>query len=221
MRGSRSTTGASAYGSTPRTSRTSSQTQPSRASPLNVIDVDEISDAAGGDGDGAEARATSTSARRCRSVASTPTGRSRPLDPFLAPNYSQSAYAGSSKEKGGPSSKRGKGGVSSREELARVAPSWRIVMSGSTTGLEMLEQALANWPVLELTRGGGPSSCIHPKFCKLYGPPPQGDAEYHGRQCSGVEEPDTCSNFSEEWVHSHAEWFHPDEDLACYTGYDD
>ena len=108
--------------------------------------------------------------------------------------------------------------MSSREEVARVAPSGRIVMSGATTGLEMLEQALANWPVLESTRGGGPPPRIHPKLCKLYGPPPPGNAEYCRGQCSGLEEPDTHSNSSEEWVHE--EWFDPDEDLACYTGYD-
>ena len=162
MRGSRSTTGASAYGTTPRTSQTSSRRPPSRASPSNVIAVDEINDTASGNGDGAEAPATSTSACRCPSVASAPTRPSRPLDPFLVPNYSQSAYAGSSKGKGGPSSKGGKGGVSSREEFAGVARSGRIIMSGATTGLEMLEQALANWPVLEWTKGRGPPPCIHP-----------------------------------------------------------
>ena len=33
----------------------------------------------------------------------------------------------------------GKGGVSSREEFAGVAPSGRVVISGATTGLEALE----------------------------------------------------------------------------------
>ena len=111
--------------------------------------------------------------------------------------------------------------MSSREKFAGVAPSGRIVTSGAATGLEMLEQALANWPVLESTRGRGPLPRIHPKLCKLYGPPPQGDAEYYRGQCSGLEEPDTHSNSSEEWVHSHREWFDLDEDPACYTGYDD
>ena len=111
--------------------------------------------------------------------------------------------------------------MSSREEFAGLAPSGRIVMSGSTTGLERLEQALANWPVLESTRERGPQPRIDPTFCQLYGPPPQGDAEYYRGQCSGLEEPDTHSNSSEECVHSHPEWFDPDEDLACYTGYDD
>ena len=42
--------------------------------------------------------------------------------------------------------------MSSRETFAGVALSGRIVMSGAPTGLEMLEQALANWPILESTR---------------------------------------------------------------------
>ena len=91
--------------------------------------------------------------------------------------------------------------MSSCEEFAGVAPSGRVVMSGATTGLEMLEQALGNWPVLESTRGGGPPPRIHPKRCKLYGPLPQGEAEYYRGQCSGLVEPDTHSNSSEEWVH--------------------
>ena len=106
-----------------------------------------------------------------------------------------------------------------REEFAGVARSGRIDMSGATTGLEMLEQALANWPVLESTRGGGPPPRIHPTSCKLYGAPPPRDAQYYREQCTGLEEPDTHCNSSEDWVHE--EWFNPDEDLACYTGYDD
>ena len=51
MRGSGSTTRASAYGFTPRTSRTSSRPPPSRPSPSNVIDVDEDNDAVDVDGD--------------------------------------------------------------------------------------------------------------------------------------------------------------------------
>ena len=171
MRASGSTTGASAYGTTSRTPRTSSPPPPSRASPSNVIDVDKINDTTGENGDGAEAPATSTSARRCRSVASAPTRPNRPLDPFSAPKYSESAYAGSSKGKGGPSSKGGKQGVSSREEFAGVAPSGRVVMSGATTGLEVLERALAGWAVLHSSKGGGPPPCMHPKLCKLYGRP--------------------------------------------------
>ena len=97
MRGSGSITGASAYGTTSRTPRTSSRPPPSRASPSNIIDVDAI-----------EPPARTTSTGRCLSVASAPTRPSRPLDPFEPPNYSQSAYAGSSKGKGGPS-KGGKG----------------------------------------------------------------------------------------------------------------
>ena len=97
MRGSGSISGASAYGTTSRTPRTSPRPPPSRATPSNVIDVDAI-----------EPPARTTSTGRCLSVASAPTRPSRPLDPFEPPNYSQSAYAGSSKGKGGPS-KGGKG----------------------------------------------------------------------------------------------------------------
>ena len=64
-------------------------------------------------------------------------------------------------------------------------------MSGATTGSEMLKQALANRPIVESTWEGGPPTGIDPKFCKLYGCPPQGDAEYHRGQCSSLEEPDT------------------------------
>ena len=65
----------------------------------------------------------------------------------------------------------------------------------------MLEQALANWPILESTWEGGPPTDIHPQFCKLYGYPPQKDAEYYRGQCSSLEERDTHCNSSEEWVH--------------------
>ena len=41
--------------------------------------------------------------------------------------------------------------MSSHETFAGVAQSGRIIMSGGTTGLETLEQALANWPILEST----------------------------------------------------------------------
>ena len=145
-----------------------------------------------------QARTTSTG--RCLSVASAPTRPSLPLDPFEPPNYSQSAYAGSSKGKGGPS-KGGKGGVFPRGEFAGIAPSGRPVISGGATGLEVLEIALANWPVLEPTKGGTPPD-MQPELCKLYGPPPPVDAEYFRERCSS---PD---------------WFDSDEDLACYTGYD-
>ena len=97
MRGSGSITGASAYGTTSRTPRTSSRPPPSRATPSNVIDVDAI-----------EPPARTTSTGRCLSVASARPRPSRPLDPFEPPHYSQSEYAGSSKGKGGPS-KGGKG----------------------------------------------------------------------------------------------------------------
>ena len=194
MRGSGSTPGASAYGTTSRTPGTSSRPPPSRASPSNVIDVDQINDTTGENADGAEAPATSTSARRCRSVASAATRQSRPLDLFTAPNYSQLAYARSSKGKGSPSTKEGKGGVSSREEFAGIAPSGRVVISGATTGLEVLERALAGWPVPELTSGGGPPPRMQPKLCKLYGPLPPVDAEYYRGQCSSLAESGTHSN---------------------------
>ena len=87
--------------------------------------------------------------------------------------------------------------MSSRGTFARVAPSGRIVMSAGTTGLEMLEQALANWPILESTWEGGPRTNIDPTFCKLYGYPPQNDAEFYRGQCASLEEPDTQSNSSE------------------------
>ena len=94
-------------------------------------------------------------------------------------------------------------------------------MSGATTGLEMLEQALANWPVLKSTWEGGPPTGIDQQFCKLYGCPPQGDAKYNRGRCSSLKEPDTPSSCSEEWVHSDPEVFDPDEHVACYTGYND
>ena len=227
MRGSGSTTRAPAYGSGPRTSRASSQPRPFQASPSNIIDVDEDNGNGDNDGDGAEAPVTSTSARRCRSVASAPARPRRSLAPFPAPNYGQSAYAGSSKGKGGLSWNGGKGasnhleGVSSRGTFAGVAPSCRIAMSGGTTGLEMLERAMANWPILELTWEGGPPTDIDPKLCKLYGYPPQD--EYLRQQCTRFREPDALSASSEEWVHSHTEWFDPQEyeGPSCHTGYDD
>ena len=107
----------------------------------------------------------------------------------------------------------------SRDKFAGVASSGRVVISGATTGLEVLERALGGWPVLESTKGGGGPPAIGPKLCKLYGPPPVGDAEYYRGQCSSLVESDTHSNSSNEWVHE--EWNDSDEDLACYTGYDD
>ena len=79
----------------------------------------------------------------------------------------------------------------------------------------MLEQALANQPILESTWDGEPPTDIDPRFCKLYGYRPQGDVVYSQGQCWSLEEPDTHSNSMEEWVHSHPEWVDPDEDLAC------
>ena len=43
-----------------------------------------------------------------------------------------------------------------RGEFAGIAPSGRPVISGGTTGLEVLEIALANWPVPESTKRGTP-----------------------------------------------------------------
>ena len=88
--------------------------------------------------------------------------------------------------------------MSSRGTFARVAPNGGIVMSGATTGLEMLQQVLANWPILESTWEGEPPTDIDPTFCKLYGYTPQGDAEYYRGQCLSLEEADIHSNSSEE-----------------------
>ena len=89
-----------------------------------------------------------------------------------------------------------------RGEFAGIALSGRPVISGGTAGFEVLEIALASWPVLESTKGETPPR-MHPEHCKLCGPPPPVDAEYFRERCSS---PD---------------WFDSDEDLACYTGYDD
>ena len=217
----------STYGSTTRTSRTSSRPAPSQASPLNIIDDEEDNSNGDDDGDSAKAPVTSTSARCCRSVASAPARPSRSLAPFPAPNYYQSAYTGSWKGKrDSPSSKGGKGAsshlkvVSFRGTFARIAPSGHIIMSGGTKGFGILERALANWPILESTWEGGPTTDLDPQLCKLHGCPPLDDAEYPPPK---VWEPDVQSNSSEEWFDPHTEWFDPeeDEDLACYTGYDD
>ena len=111
--------------------------------------------------------------------------------------------------------------MSSHEEFAgmcRIAPSGRVVISGRTTGLEVLERALAGCPVPESSKGGSPPR-MHPKLCKLYGPPPPVDAKYYRGQSSSLAKSGTGSNSSNEWAHE--EWFHSDEDLAWYTGYDD
>ena len=105
------------------------------------------------------------------------------------------------------------------EEFAGIAPIGRVMISGATTGLEVLERALADWPVPESTKRGGPPPRMHPKLCKLYGPLSPVDAEYYGGQCLSLEESDTHSNSANEWVLE--EWFDSDEDMACYTGYDD
>ena len=102
--------------------------------------------------------------------------------------------------------------------MCRIAPSGRVVISGGTTGLEVLEQALAGWPVPESTKEGTPTR-MHPKICKLCGPLPPVDAEYYRGECSILAKSDTHSNSSNEWAHE--DWFDSDEDLGCYTGYHD
>ena len=57
--------------------------------------------------------------------------------------------------------------MSSRGTFAGVAPSGRIVMSGATTGWEMLEQAPANWPIVESTWEGGPWTSIDRKTLQV------------------------------------------------------
>ena len=109
--------------------------------------------------------------------------------------------------------------MSSREEFAGIALSWRVVISGANTGLEVLERALAGRPVPESTKGERTPPRMEPKLCKLYGPLPPVDAEHHRGKCSSLAESGIQSNSSNEWVHE--EWFDSDEDLACYTGYDD
>ena len=111
--------------------------------------------------------------------------------------------------------------MSFRGTFAGVAPSGRIVMPGATTGWLMLAQALADWPILESTWEGEPPTDIDLKFFKLYGRPPRNNAEYFQGQCSSLKGPDTHSDSSEDWVHSHREGCDPDEDLACSTGYHD
>ena len=109
--------------------------------------------------------------------------------------------------------------MSSRGEFAGIAPSWCVVISGATTGLEVLERALASWPVPEWTKRGGTPTRMHPKLCKLYGSPPLVDAEYYRGHCSSLAESGTHSNSSNEWAHE--EWFDSDVHHACYTRYDD
>ena len=74
---------------------------------------------------------------------------------------------------------------------------------------DRVQFAWANWEE-------GPPTDIDRKFRKLYGYPPQNNAQYYRGQCSSLQEPDTHSNSSEECVHSHSAWFGPDEDLTCY-----
>ena len=58
--------------------------------------------------------------------------------------------------------------MSSHEEFAAIAPSGRIVISGAPTGLEVLERALAGWPVPESTKGGTPPR-MHPNSASCMG----------------------------------------------------
>ena len=109
--------------------------------------------------------------------------------------------------------------MSSHEEFAGIAPSRQVVISGATTGLEVLERALAGWPFSESTKRGMTPPRMHPEICKLYGRPPPVDAEHYGGQCSSLAKSGTHSNSSNEWAHE--EWFDSDEDLACYMGCDD
>ena len=106
--------------------------------------------------------------------------------------------------------------MSSHEEFAEIAPSGRVIISGATTGLEVLERALAGSPAPESTERGGTPPRMHPKLCKLYGPLPPVDAEYYGGHCSSLAESGTHSDSWNEG--DHEEWFDCDEDLACYTG---
>ena len=80
-----------------------------------------------------------------------------------------------------------------RGEFAGIAPSGRPVISGGTTGFEVLQIALASWPVPESTKRGTQPRML----CKLYGPPPPVNAEYFRERCFS---PDR---------------FDSDEDLAC------
>ena len=94
-------------------------------------------------------------------------------------------------------------------------------MSGGTTGLGILEQALANMPVLVSTWEGGPPTDIDLKVYKVPGCPAPDDVEYLRQQCQDVWQPDGQSDSSEGWFASRAQWFHPreEEDFDCYTGY--
>ena len=169
-------------------------------------------------------------AHRCRSVVSVPAQPGRSMAPTLAQaSYSRSAYAGGWKGIGENSaSTRGKRtssyleGVSPEGTFAGIAPIGRAIMTKGTTGLGMLERALANMPVLVSTWEGGPPTNVDPKLWKLLGCPPPDDAEYLRQQCQDVWEPDCQSDSSEEWFDSRTEWFAPqeEENFACYTGYD-
>ena len=143
------------------------------------------------------------------------------------PSYGRSAYAGTSKGKGDNSlSIGGRGGssylegVSPRGTFAGIAPIGRVIVSGGTTGLGMLERAVANMLVLVSTLEGGPPAAIDPKICQLRGCPPPDDAEYFRQQCQDVWEHDGQSDSSDEWLDARTEWFNPHEEgisLATQT----
>ena len=95
-------------------------------------------------------------------------------------------------------------------------------MLGDWTGLGILEQALANIPVLVSTWGRGPLTDIDFKLYKITGRPPRDDAEYLPQQLCQPCEPDERSEpESEEEVYSRDECLDPHEegDLNCYTEY--
>ena len=77
-------------------------------------------------------------------------------------SYSRSAYSAILKGKRASSYLEG---VSPRGIIAGIAPGGRVIMSGGTTGLGILEQALACMPVLVSTWEVGPPIDID---CKLY-----------------------------------------------------
>ena len=141
------------------------------------------------------------------------------------PSYNRSTCAGSSKGKGDKGGGKGASsykpeGVSPKGTFAAIAPSGQVIIPGGKTGLEVLEPALANMPVLLSTREGGPPTDMDFGLCKIPGCPPPDDAEYLRQQCQHVWEPDE----SEEWFDSRTEWLNrqeeEEEDLNCYTEYD-
>ena len=106
-------------------------------------------------------------------------------------------------------------------DICRSSTQWSNQSVRSHDRLANARTSPGQLAYLESTWEGKPPPNIDPKFCKLYVYRPQGDAKYYRGQCSSLEEPDTHFNCSEERLHSHPEWFDPDEDLACYTRYED